>query len=248
VLYTPAEDGYVYAFTTVVPTPTPTPSPTPSSLGPIFQDSFDSYVPGTLPAGGTNQWTSVNARGAGFGVSVSSAQADSPPNALQFALGTDVKGYAYVRKDYAGTYSSHAARFNLYLDPSFAPNQTISLLTVENRSRTVDGSVALWLAANRTLQVIWYDNAGGRHVLAAPKSSLLALGQWYTLELDQVNDPANGSWSLWLNGSQLLSQSAINLGDVPMNTLLLGDSLSSSKAMAGSFYVDDVDCDTQHIG
>src|SRR5690242_12030326 len=81
----------------------------------IFQDNFDGYTPGPLPTGsGANQWTNVGVKGTGFGVAVTNAYSDSPPNSLQITLGSGHNGYAWAEKDYSGPgYVEHTVDFNL---------------------------------------------------------------------------------------------------------------------------------------
>ncbi|MDQ2905231.1 MAG: PQQ-binding-like beta-propeller repeat protein [Chloroflexota bacterium] len=243
VLYTPSADFSIYAFSVpVVPTPVPMGSS-------IFQDSFDSYVPGALPTGpNQNQWSAVSSTGTGFGVNVSNTQAHSAPNSLQFTLGSGTKGHAWAQAKYTASYTTHAARFNVYIDPQLTlNNQTIALFTARNVSKVTNGSVSVWLSGGRALQIIWYDSSGSQHHQGT--STKLATGQWYTIELDQVNDPAAGSWSLWLNRTQVVSQSNIDTGNLPVNTIIAGDTLSSTASMSGSFYMDDVaTVNEPHIG
>src|SRR5205807_1177295 len=119
VLYVPSRDHSIYAFTL-------------NNLpGNIFQDNFDGYSPGSLPTGtGVSQWTNVNVRGTGFAVNVSNTQESSKPNSLQFTMGSGLKGHAWAQKTYLSGYTSHAAEFYLYLDPSLTYNtQAIALFT-----------------------------------------------------------------------------------------------------------------------
>ncbi len=257
VLYTPSTDHSLYVFTlkgTSTPTPTPTgaatATPTPTQVGgTIFQNNFDSYSPGPLPTGtGTNQWTTLMGTGTGFATAVSNTQASSAPNSLQFTMGSGLKGYAAALKRYGSTYTTHSAKFSVYLDPSLTySTQAITLFSVQNRSNVHDGSISLWLAVNRSLQVIWYDSQGVKHTLGTGTAGKLATGQWYTIELDQTNDPTNGSWALWLNGNALASQSGIDLGNIGVNACIAGDSLPSVSVMSGMFYEDDVITASQHI-
>ncbi len=265
VLYTPSTDNSLYVFTlktlptptpTVAATVTPTPTvaatvtPTPTQTGStIFQNNFDSYSPGQLPVGtGTNQWTTVMGTGTGFATAVSNLQASSAPNALQFTMGTGLKGSAAVLKRYGATYTTHSAKFDVYLDPSLTyGTQAITLFSVQNRLNVNNGSISLWLAVNRTLQVIWYDSLGVKHVQGIGTAGQLTAGQWYTIELDQTSDPTNGSWSLWLNGNALASQSNIDMGNIGVNACIAGDSLPSVSSMSGVFYEDNVMTATQHI-
>lgn len=234
VLYASSRDHSVYAFTL------------PNSS--TFQDNFDSYNTGPLPTGsGTNQWTTVNVTGTGFAVNVSNAQANSAPNSLQFTMGSGLKGHAWASKTYSSGFTSHAAEFSLFLDPSLTfDTQAITLFTARNHSNTTNGSVSVWLSVGRRLQVIWYDSTSKKHVLST--SSKLSSGQWYKIELDQTNDPVNGSWSLWLNDLQIATQAAIDTGNTQVNSCIAGDNLPSVTAMSGVFYEDNVVTATQHIG
>ncbi len=243
-LYTPSTDGSIYVFT-LKNAPTPTSTPT---AGNTFQDNFDSYAPGPLPTGtGTNQWTTVNVTGTGFAVNVSTVQAKSAPNALQFTMGSGLKGHAWASKKYNSGFPTHAAEFSLFLDPGLTYNtQAISLLTARNSGSPTNGSASVWLSVGRRLQVIWYDSTAKKHVLST--LSQLASGQWYKIELDQTNDPVNGSWSLWLNGSQIAGQTSSDTGNTQVNACTAGDMLPSTSAMSGSFYEDDIVTATQHIG
>lgn len=214
----------------------------------IFQDNFDNDAPGPLPTGaGTDQWSAVHVTGTGFALNVSTAQANSAPNSLKFTMGSGLKGTDWALKKYATSTTTHAARFALYLDPGLTLNaQPISLFQTQNRSNTMNGAVIVGFAADQTLQVSWYDSHGSRH--SAGTSTRLSAAQWYTIEVDQTNDPAKGSWSLWLNGTQIASQSGIDTGNLPVNACVAGDKFPSTAAMSGSFYEDDVVTATQHIG
>ena len=137
-------------------------------------------------------------------------------------MGSGAKGVAYAKKTYSSSYASHAAEFNLYLGANLTyDTQAIALFTTENHANPTNGAVAVWLAVNRHLQVIWYDSTGNKHVLLT--SSQLATGQWYKIEIDQTNDVTNGSWSLWLNGTQVAAQTGIDTGNTQVNTLIAGD-------------------------
>jgi hypothetical protein len=218
----------------------------------IFQDAFDAYTPGPLPLGtGTTQWTSVAVAKTGFGVSVSSARANSLPNALQFTLSGVKGGRANARKTYqAGTgYTTHAARFRLYLDPALQfAGQTITLFSTQNQANITNGALYLHLTSAHALQLMRYTSLGQKTTQTL--TTQLNLGQWYTLELDQVNDPVNGSWSLWLNSVQVGGQSGVDTGNLPVNTILPGDSVAATgTTLSGSFYEDDiVTAATPHIG
>lgn len=124
--------------------------------------------------------------------------------------------------------------------------QAITLFTAENRATPLNGSVSVWLAVNHSLQVTWYDSTGKKHVLAT--GNKLSSGQWYTIEIDQINNATDGSWTLWLNGTQLATQTGIDTGSAQVDAIIASDTLSSVSAMSGVFYEDDVMTATQHIG
>ena len=238
-LYTPSRDGSVYTFNLqnmAIP-------------GLIFQDNFDAYTPGALPTGaGTVQWSAVTVKGTGFALAVSGAQSNSSPNALQVTLSSTIGGSAWALKSYGGTgFTSHATRFSLYLDPSLSTGtQAIALIEAENRSNTKNGSCTLLLTPANRLQVLCYDSAGGKHVVTP--ANVLSLGQWYTVELDQVNAPSSGSWSLWLNGTQIAGQTNVNTGSLPVNAIVAGEKNTTAVPMAGFFYEDNIITASQHIG
>lgn len=233
VLYAPSRDGSVYAFT-----------PRNTAISQlVFQDNFDAYLHGALPTGaGTSQWTSVNVSGTGFGVSVTGNHANSSPNSLRITLGSSLSGSAAATKTYPpGTgYATHACRFSLYLDPTLQfSGQNIALFTAQNQSNPADGSMSVQLTPSNALEIVRGDSLGRTHML--PLSATLTKGQWYTLEVDQTNNPATGSWSLWLNGTQVGGESGVDTGNVPVTAFLAGDSLTSSATtLSGSFYEDDV--------
>lgn len=235
VLYTPSTDGSIYAF---VP------------QGTIFQDNFDSYSPGPLPTGqGSNKWTTVTVTGAGFSLDVSSLQSNSSPNSLRITLGSGLKGNAWVLKKYLRDYPTHAARFRLYLDPGLTfSGQSIGLFNTQNRNDSRNGSISVQLTADHILEVIWYDSHHTKHSMQMGTATRLSSGQWYTIEIDQTNDPLNGSWSLWLNGTQVAAQTTIDMGNVFVNASIAGDKLASTSAMSGSFYEDDILTAQQPIG
>lgn len=242
VLYAPSRDGSIYAF---MPRNTAI-----SQL--IFQDNFDAYLHGALPTGaGTSQWTAVNVSGTGFGVSVTGKHANSSPNSLQITLGSSLSGSAAATKTYpAGTgYATHACRFSIYLDPTLQfSGQNIALFTAQNQSNPTDGSMSLQLTPSNALVIVRGDSLGQTHTL--PLSATLSKGKWYTLEVDQTNNPATGSWSLWLNGTQVGGESGVDTGNVPVTAFLAGDSLTSSATtLSGVFYEDDfVTAAGPHIG
>jgi len=235
--------GSYYEDDVVTSTTTPPPPTT------IFQDNFDSYSPGPLPTGpGANQWTKVNVRGAGFGVAVSSIQSHSQPNSLQITLGNVARGHAWAEKDYSGAgYVTHAAQFWLYLDPQLIlGKQPISLFTVNNSSQPRNGSIELWLTQNFHLQINRYDSQGKKHIVGTKDA--LATGQWYMIELDQTNDPLNGSYSLFLNGTQIAGETGIDTGNTLITSVVAGDRLISRAGLSGEYYVDDVTTATGYIG
>jgi hypothetical protein len=219
-----------------------------TNAGTIFQDNFDGYAPGALPTGtGTNQWTSVHVAGTGFAVNVSNAQASSAPDSLQFTMGSSLKGHAWASKVYSSGFTSHALELSLFVDPALTYNtQALSLFTAQDKGNPTNGSVAVWLSVGRKLQVFRYDSTNTKHVLTT--ASQLSSDQWYKLELDQTNDPVNGSWSLWLNGAQIAGQTAVDTGSTQVNSVVAGDNLSAVSAMSGVFYEDNVVTATQHIG
>lgn len=226
---------------------TSTTTPPPPTI--IFQDKFDSYSPGPLPTGsGANQWTNVNVKGAGFGVAVSSTQSYSPPNSLQITLGNVARGHAWAEKDYAGAgYATHAAEFRLYLDSHLVlGKQAISLFTIENKSQPQNGSTAVWLTQNLHLQVIRYDSLGKKYAVGTKIA--LALGQWHQIELDQTNDPLTGTYSLYLDGTQIAGETGIDTGNTLINSIFAGDKLISLAGLSGEYYEDDVTTATNHIG
>jgi hypothetical protein len=214
----------------------------------IFQDNFDSYTPGSLPTGtDTNQWTAVKVAGAGFALAVSNAQPSSPPNSLQVILGSGIHGVAWASKKYANGYAAHAVKFLLYLGGDLnQAGQSIALFAAENHTHATNGSTALWLAASGRLQVVRYDSLGKKYVITT--TSKLSLGQWYTLELDQTNDTTAGSWSLFLNGTQIAGEIGVDTGNTLVDAIIAGDTQPTLNAMSGSFYLDDVLTSSQHIG
>ncbi|GAC1355890.1 MAG: hypothetical protein NVSMB38_36700 [Ktedonobacteraceae bacterium] len=156
-------------------------------------------------------------------------------------------GSVWALKKYATSTTTHAASFALYLDPSLTLNsQVISLFQTQNRSNTTNGSVIVGFASNQDLQVKWYDSHGILQTVTT--STQLPASQWNTLEVDQTNDPVNGSWSLWLNGTQIVGRSGIDMGSLPVDACIAGVKSSSIAAMSGSFYEDNVVTATQHIG
>lgn len=239
VLYVPCYDGNIYAFAL-------SSSPTPTTA---FQDNFDSYTPGPLPTGSAaNQWTAANVKGTGFAINVSNTVANSAPNALQFTMGSGLKGDAVVLKKYGATSVTYAAKFSLYLDPTLSYTNSIDLFNAQNQANRLDGSVTIWLAVNHSLVVMWYDSLGHKHSQGIGTASKLTTGQWYTIEIDQSNDSTNGSWSLWLNGTQLATQTGIDMGNVGINAVRIGALQPSTAAMSGTFFIDDVITSPQHIG
>lgn len=226
---------------------TSTTTPPPPTV--IFQDNFDSYSPGPLPTGpGTNQWTKVSVRGAGFGVAVSSTQAHSLPNSLQVTLGNVARGHAWAEKDYSGAgYTTHAAEFWVYLDPSLKlGTQSVSLFTVNNSGQPQNGAIELWLTKNFHLQINRFDSQGKRHIVGT--KDVLAVGQWYQIEVDQTNDPVNGSYALFLNGNQIAGETGIDTGNTLITSVVAGDKLLSRAGLSGEYYEDDVTTATDHIG
>jgi hypothetical protein len=215
---------------------------------PIFQDNFDSYTaPGPLPTGtGANQWTSVKTTGAGA-VSVSNTVANSLPNSLQITLGASTKSeVAYAREMYSTSYAQHAASVAVYLDPSLTLTRSINLFVTNNSTNTHNGSFSVMLAANKSLQVIWYTSTGKK--LVHTTSSKLITGQWSTIELDQTNSATAGSWRLFLNGTLLASRKSIDTGSLPVDTFIAGDTTPYTTTTSGSFYEDNVVTATSHIG
>src|SRR5579883_762655 len=226
---------------------TSTTTPPPPTV--IFQDNFDSYPLGPLPTGpGANQWTKVSIKGAGFGVAVSSAQSHSAPNSLQITLGNVARGHAWAEKDYSGAgYFTHAAQFWVYLDPHLVQgNQAISLFTVNNSSQPQNGSIALWLTPKQHLQIIRYDSLGKKYIVGT--TGVLTTGAWFKIEIDQTNDPANGSYALFLNNTQVAGQTGIDTGNIPVTSIVAGDRLISRAGLSGSYYEDDVITATGYIG
>lgn len=215
---------------------------------PIFQDNFDSYTaPGPLPTGtGATQWTVVKTKGAGA-VSVSNTDSLSTPNSLQITLGASTtKEFAYVEKTYSTTYAKHAAKVAIYLPSGFATTQSISLFGTQNSTNLLNGSFSVLLAANKSVQVSWYTSTGKKVVHTT--SSKLATGSWYTIELDQTNSATTGSWTLYLNGSQIASRVASDTGSLPVDTFFVGDTISYASTTSNSFYEDNVETATLHIG
>jgi len=226
---------------------TSTTTPPPPTI--IFQDNFDSYSPGPLPTGpGANQWTKVNVKGTGFGVAVSRTQAYSLPNSLQITLGNVARGHAWAEKDYTGaSYATHAAEFRLYLDPKLVlGKQPIALFTVNNSSQPQNGSIAVWLTQNLHLQVIRFDSLGKKHIVGTKNA--LTTGQWFSIEVDQTNDPSNGSYSLFLDGTQIAGETGIDTGNTLITSIVAGDRLISRAGLSGEYYEDDVTTATAHIG
>jgi hypothetical protein len=220
----------------------------PKAATPIFQDNFDSYTaPGPLPTGtGTNQWTTVKTKG-GDTVSVSNAFSLSTPNSLSFALGqSTTKGVAYAWKSYSTTYAKHSAQVAVYLPTGFSLSQTISLFGTQNSTNTLNGSFEVLLAANKSVQVSWYTSLGKKQV--HPTSSKLVPGEWSTIELDQTNSATSGSWTLYLNGTQIASRVSTDTGSLPVNTFLAGDTISTAATTPNSFYEDNVETAATHIG
>ena len=221
---------------------------TPLVLTAIFQDNFDSYTaPGPLPTGtGATQWTAVKVKGAGA-VSVSNTVAKSLPNSLRITLGASTTtGFAYAQKKYSTSYATHAARVAVYLDSSLTLTKSISLFATQNSTNTLNGSFSVLLAANHSLQVVWYTSTGKK--LVHTTSSRLTPGQWYTVELDQTNSATAGAWTLYLNGTQIASRVPADTGSLPVDTFIAGDTLKYTSATAGSFYLDDVVTAAKHIG
>ena len=109
-----------------------------------------------------------------------------------------------------------------------------------------NGSAAVFLSTSHHLQVVRYDSTGKKHVTTT--TSVLATGQWYSIELDQTNAAVGGSWSLWLNGTQIAGETAVDTGNTLVTAIIAGDTQNSVNAMAGSFYEDNVLTAAHHIG
>lgn len=214
---------------------------------PIFQDNFDSYTaPGPLPTGtGANQWTAVVTKGAGA-VSVSNTVASSTPNSLQITLGvSSTQEFAYAQETYSTTYTQHAALVAVYIDPSLKLNHSITLLSTRNSTNIKNGAFSVVLAANKFLQVSWYNSVGKK--LNHTTSSQLATGQWYTIELDQTNSTTAGAWRLYLNGTLIASRHTTDTGSLPVDTFIAGDTTPVISSTSGFFYEDTIETATSHI-
>lgn len=211
-------------------------------ITPIFSDTFDSQKVGSLPTGtGATQWRMVNTKGTGFAVAVSSAQAKSKPNALQVHMGSGFPGHAWAEKDYApaNTSLTHMVTFHLYLDATFSTaGQFVTLFLTRAHPTDAKGSIVLFLTNTNQLQVVRYDSAD-KKVTTTTKATLLK-GQWYTVELNQTDNSKTGSWLLLLNGTQVAGQTAVDTGTQPVNTIIVGDVVTSIRAMTGSFFLDGV--------
>ncbi|GAC1627146.1 MAG: hypothetical protein NVS4B11_24240 [Ktedonobacteraceae bacterium] len=217
-------------------------------ITPLFQDNFDSYTaPGPLPTGtGTNQWTSVNIKGAGA-VSVSNTYANSAPNSLQITLGASTtKEFAYAKTKYSASYTKHAAKVAVYLPTGFSTPQSITLFGTQNSTNLLNGSFSVVLAANKTLQVLWYTSTGTK--VSHTTSTKLVPGTWSTIELDQTNSATTGSWFLYSNGTQIASRVTTDTGSLPIDTFVAGDTISYIATMSNAFYEDNVETATSHIG
>lgn len=215
---------------------------------PLFQDNFDSYTaPGSLPTGtGATQWTAVKTKGAGT-VSVSNTQALSTPNSLQITLGASTtKEFAYAEKTYSTTYAKHAAKVAVYLPTGFSTPQSVTLFGTQNSTSALNGSFSVVLAANKSLQVLWYTSKGKK--VLHTTSSKLATGTWYTIELDQTNSTTTGSWFLYLNGTQIASRTATDTGSLLIDTFVVGDTFPYAAPTSNSYYEDNVETATVHIG
>jgi hypothetical protein len=166
---------------------------------------------------------------------------------LQIALGPSTKkGVAYAVKRYGTSYAKHAAEVYVYLPSGFKLSQSITLLGTQNSTNTFNGSFTVILAANTSLQVSWYSSTGKK--LVHTTSSKLASGQWYKVELDQTNSTTSGSWSLYLNGTQIASRVATDTGSLAVDTFLAGDIISTYAPTQNFFYEDDVETAATHIG
>lgn len=215
---------------------------------PLFQDNFDSYTaPGSLPTGtGATQWTAVKTKGVGA-VSVTNTQTLSTPNSLQITLGASTtKEFAYAQKKYSTTYAKHAAKVAVYLPTGFTTPQQFTLFGARNSTNALNGSFSVVLAANKSLQVLWYTSTGIK--VLHTTSSKLVTGTWSTIELDQTNSATTGSWFLYLNGTQIASRTTTDTGNLLVDTFVAGDTIPYAATTSNSFYEDNVETAATHIG
>lgn len=239
ILYTASTTGVITAFAlanTNIP-------------GLIFQDNLDFYAAGPVPQGqGTGQWTGQQVKGTDFGVTVENTVSHSAPNALQFTVGATLGGNCWVFHNYgaANGYTTHAAEFYFNLGTLTLTTGPVALFVAQNRTNTLDGSAAVIYAPNQHLQVVWYDSTGAKHVSIS--ANTLTDSNWHKIELDQTNDPVNGSITLWVDGQAWVSVSSVDTGNLPVTAFVAGDHEASTSTLSGSFYEDDIVTATQFIG
>jgi hypothetical protein len=104
----------------------------------------------------------------------------------------------------------------------------------------------VWLTQNLHLQVIRFDSLGKKHMVGT--KNVLTTGQWFSIEVDQTNDPSNGSYSLFLDGTQIAGETGIDTGNTLITSIVAGDRLISRAGLSGEYYEDNVTTATAHIG
>ncbi len=94
-------------------------------------------------------------------------------------------------------------------------------------------------------QDLYLDSSGHLCWNGDCSSAVLNTNTWYEVEIDATIDPSSGSVNVYLDGTNVISQTGIDTGSNPMTQFYIGDGNSGD---VGAYSVDDVSIDTVRPG